>query len=808
MHPFLSLIQTRRVIFDGSMGATLQGMGLPGGTKPMLWNREHPEVIQAIHRGYLDAGADVVLSNTFGFDPQELPDWEPLLRAGVRLAREAVAQAGHGFAALDLTSLGKLLKPWGERAFEDAVRWYEQLAAAGIDAGCDLIVLETMTCLREIKAAVLGINQANRNNGGNAPLPLVVSMSFDETGRLLTGADIEGAAAMLAAMDGVDVLGLNCHSRPSALLDNVKRLAACAQGKPVLFMPNAGIPELVQGRTVFHTDPEAFAAEMAQAVRLGAHLVGGCCGTTDQHICALVRAAAEIPYAPPAPRAKNGLETCVVSGHSQTVVIGKTPVVIGERLNPTGKPALKQALRDRNMEYVKLEAVRQTEAGAEILDVNVGLPDLDEPEMLRAVAEAVQTVLPVPLQLDSASPAALEAGLRAAIGKPIVNSVSGKQSVMDAVFPLAKKYGAALVALCLDENGIPDTVQGRLDIAKRILKEAQRYGIPPSDLLFDALTMAAAADPAAPSVTLETVRRLHDELQVKTVLGVSNVSFGLPNRSLITAAFLSMAFNRGLSAAIMNPLDAQVMAACHAARAVLGFDEGFSIFIGKYSEVTLQAVPAQAQAAQSRPEGGSLGDTIVAGLEAQASAAAAALLDGGLQPMALIETHVIPTLTEVGKRYESGKIFLPQLMQSAAAAKRAIAEATARMPAAKPRPEKTVVLLTVEGDVHDIGKNIVATMLQSYGFHVLDLGKNVPPAEAVAALQSSGAKLLGLSALMTTTVPAMRDTIALTRQTLGGAVQIMVGGAVLTPALAQEIGADFYAADAMAAVRVAKEALG
>jgi len=388
--------------------------------------------------------------------------------------------------------------------------------------------------------------------------------------------------------------------------------------------------------------------------------------------------------------------------------------------------------------------------------------------------------------------------------------VSGKQSVMDAVFPLARKYGAALVALCLDENGIPDTVQGRIDIANRILREAERYGIRRSELLFDALTMAAAADPMAPSVTLETVRRLHDELQVKTVLGVSNVSFGLPGRSMITASFLGMALNRGLSAAIINPLDAQVMTAYHAARAVLGHDEGFSAFIGKYSAVTLQVASAQPQAekAAGRPEGKSLTDTIVAGLEAHAAAAAVSLLDGGVEPLKLIETHVIPALTEVGNRYESGKIFLPQLMQSAAAAKRAIAEATARMPAAAPQPEKTVVMATVEGDVHDIGKNIVATMLQSYGFHVLDLGKNVPPADAVAALQASGAKLLGLSALMTTTVPSMRDTIALVRQTFGSAVQIMVGGAVLTPGLAKEIGADFYAADAMASVRIAKDVLG
>ncbi len=812
MHPLMKLIASRRVVFDGSMGATLQAMGLPDGMQPALWNLEQPDRVKAVHRGYLDAGADVVLSNTFGFNPDEFPQWETLVREGVRLAREAVREAGHGFAALDLTSLGTLLAPWGGREFEDAVDWYEKLAAAGIGAGCDLIMLETMTCLREIKAAILGIREAKQKSekGGDAPLPLVVSMAFDLSGRLLTGSDIEGAAAMLTAMEGVDILGLNCHREPRPLLPNLKRLAACAKGKPVLFKPNAGIPELIDGRTVFHTDPEEFAVDMREAVACGAHIVGGCCGTTDAHIAALVRAVNPVPYAPPAEQADGGLAPCVVSGHSQTVTVGPHPVLIGERLNPTGKPAMKKALRDGDMDFIKQEANRQIEAGADILDVNVGLPELDEAAALKAVTEAVQTVLPAPLQLDSASPEALEAALRVYVGKPVVNSVSGKKSVMDAVFPLATKYGAALVALCLDEDGIPETADGRIEIARRIIAGAERYGVRKSDLLFDALTMAAAADPAAPSVTLETVRRLREELQVKTVLGVSNVSFGLPSRSMITAAFLTMALGRGLSAAIINPLDHQVLSAYYAARAALGHDEGFSQFIGKYASVTLEAVDTgrePARAGQGQPESMNLTDTIVAGMENPAAAAASALIAGGVEPLSMIEDYVIPALTEVGSRYESGKIFLPQLMQSAAAAKRAIAVATAHMPAAEPRPEKTIVLATVEGDVHDIGKNIVATMLQSYGYHVADLGKNVLPAEVADALRASGAKLLGLSALMTTTVPAMRQTIALVRREFADAVTVMVGGAVLTPTLAREIGADYYAADAMASVRVAKEVL-
>ncbi|MFH1880172.1 MAG: dihydropteroate synthase, partial [Bacillota bacterium] len=573
---------------------------------------------------------------------------------------------------------------------------------------------------------------------------------------------------------------------------------------------NAGIPELIQGRTVFQTNPDAFAQDMLSAVALGAHAVGGCCGTTDAHIRALVKAAALLPYAPPAAGKKDGLSPCAVSGHSRTVVIGAKPVIIGERLNPTGKPPMKQALREGNMDFIKQEAAAQMSAGADILDVNVGLPELDEAAMLKTVTEAVQTVIAAPLQLDTASPAALKSALRAYIGKPVINSVSGKQAVMDAVFPLAKQYGAALVALCLDENGIPGTADGRIAVAEKIIKEAEKYGVEKSDLLFDALTMAAAADPAAPAVTLETVKRLHGELRVKTVLGVSNVSFGLPNRSLITAAFASMALQNGLSAAILNPLDPQVLASFHAARATLGHDEGFAEFIEKYAAVTMQTVnhPSAAGDGGRGGETNSLRDTVIAGLETPAAAAASALIAGGVQPLTVIEDYVIPALTEVGVRYESGMIFLPQLMQSAAAAKSAIAEATAHMPPAQPRADRTIVLATVYGDVHDIGKNIVATMLQSYGFHIVDLGRDVPPEAVLAALRQTGAKLLGLSALMTTTVPSMRDTIALVRRELPAPVTIMVGGAVLTPALAQEIGADFYAADAMASVRIAKEVLG
>ena len=865
MHPFISLFSERLVYFDGGFGTTLQAMGLKPGEQPEQWNLTHPDSIRSVYLGYLNAGSDMVAANTFGANALHFPDnWETILRAGVRLAREAVTEAGHGYVALDAGSVGKLLKPLGELAFEDAVTLYRNMALAAIDAGCDLLLAETMTDLREIKAAVLGYREALAQAG--AALPVMVSMSFDINGRLLTGADIEGTAALLTGMEGVDALGLNCGREPRALLPNLQRLLACANGKPVFFMPNASIPTLVNGKTVFATQPEEFANDMLEAARMGARGLGGCCGTNTAHIAALVAATRGLTPVPrPAPET-DGLAPTPVSGRSVTLQLGERPVCIGERLNPTGKKRMKQALRDGEMDYLLGEANAQLEAGADALDVNVGLPELDEPTLLPQVVEAVQEVAGVPLQLDTADTRALENALRAYVGKPIVNSVNGKQHVMDTVFPLVRRYGGALVCLTLDEDGIPPTVEGRLAIARRIAAEAERYGIARRDLLFDALTMTVATDPEAARVTLETVRRLHDELRVKTVLGVSNVSFGLPRRSVITSAFLAMAIERGLSAAIINPLDDRVREAFEGASATLGFDPGFAVYLAHYAgdeaapaprsaavgaetEAAREAVrlageairraeaalkletagagcacaacanavsmaqpgaQTEAHAAQpqsAKPDGqDALFHAIVRGLVKAAVDETNRLLDQGAAPLSVIENGVIPSLSEVGARYERGEFFLPQLMQSANAAKQAIGAATARMPDAKPSASRTVLLATVHGDVHDIGKNIVATLLSSYGFGVLDLGRDVAPEAVVAAAKESGVRLVGLSALMTTTVPAMRETILALRKDVPD-VRIMVGGAVLTAGLAQELGADGYAPDAMGAVRYASEVL-
>ncbi len=862
MHPFLTLLQQRIVYFDGAMGTRLQARGLTGGEPPENWNLTHPDEVKAVYVSYLKSGTDMVTANTFGANPLHFDNWKTLLIAGVRLAREAVAESGRAaYVALDAGSVGRLLKPLGELEFEDAVTIYRDMAQTGIEAGCDLLIAETMTDLREVKAAVLGYREAQQAAG--TALPVLVSLSFDVNGRLLTGADIEGVAALLTGMEGVDALGMNCGREPAALLPNLKRLLACAEGKPVFFMPNASVPTIVNGKTVFATQPEVFAQDMVQAARLGARGLGGCCGTTEAHIAAVVAATKGMPVAANGSSAdpEDGLAPTAISGRSDTVMLGGRTLAIGERLNPTGKKRMKQALRDGDMDYLLGEATAQMEAGADALDVNVGLPDIDEPAMLAQVTEAVQGVTGAPLQLDTADPAALERALRVYVGKPIINSVNGKRAVLDAVFPLVRRYGGALVCLLLDENGIPETAEGRIAIARRILAEAEKYGVPKKDLLFDALTMTVATDPNAARTTLETVRRLHDELRVKTVLGVSNVSFGLPNRGLLTAGFLAMAMERGLSAAIVNPLDESVRAAYDAACAVLGYDEGFAGYLARYSVTAQKSAPeapapetaaareavrlageairraeaalklpqtavpvgtgacacaacAAAAAPQEPPapvavpaaDGEALTHAILCGLAKAAEDAARARMDAGETPLHVVENGVIPALTEVGARYEHGEFFLPQLMQSANAAKRAIAAATERMPDSKPSAGRTVLLATVHGDVHDIGKNIVATLLNSYGFGVIDLGRDVPPEKVVAAAKEAGVKLVGLSALMTTTVPAMRETIVQLRRELPD-VKIMVGGAVLTAELARDLGADSYSGDAMDSVRYAAETL-
>lgn len=795
----------RLLYFDGGMGTLLQGMGLSGGERPETWNLSHPDRILDVHRRYLEAGCNIVTTNTFGATAAHLgADAASCMRAGVRIAREAVSRAGRGYVAADMGPSGRLLAPYGDLLFENAIRLFQDGFAAAIEEGPDLLLIETMTDLTEVKACVLGAKQALKAAGRQ--LPLFVSLTFDERGRLLTGADIPGTVAMLEGM-GVTAIGLNCGHEPSALMDNVRTLAACT-ALPFFVQPNASLPVVIDGKTVFPTSPEDFARDMLPMVRLGAWALGGCCGTTPEHIARLVSATRDCPIV-----SRETLPRCVISGRTTSLSLDDGPIIIGERLNPTGKKRLKQALREGDMDAVMREAIAQTEAGAHALDVNVGLPEIDEPACLTRVVQAVQSVCDVPLQLDTADPRALEAAMRVYIGRPLVNSVSGKQAVMDAVFPLVREYGGALVALTLDEKGIPDTVEGRVDIAQRIVREAARYGIRSTDLLFDALTLTVATDTSGPSLTLQTLRELHRR-GYRTVLGVSNVSFGLPNRPALTAAFLSMALEAGLDAAILNPLDSAVSGAFWASRALIGCSRGLEEYLQAMQRLPApapaSAAPARvsAPAGKAEPEGGdALYRAIRDGLAGDAKLAAQALLDGGSEPLSLIEGSVMPALTEVGVRYERGELFLPQLLQSAGAAQAAFEPIRARLPAQASEGAGCVVLATVQGDVHDIGKNIVKVLLLNYGFAVTDLGKDVPPARVLEAVRDTGARLVGLSALMTTTVPAMRETIALLKKEAPG-VTVVVGGAVLTQAYADQIGADHYAPDAMATVRVAQRVLG
>lgn len=819
----MALWGQRLVYLDGGMGTLLQQQGLQGGDRPEEWNLSRPQAIRDIHLAYLAAGCDIVTANTFGATQAHLgPQAEACMAAGVQRAREAVAQAGHGFVAVDLGSLGRLLAPYGDLPLEEAIRQFEAATRAGLAAGADLVLIETMTDLLEAKAALLGARQAMEGLG--LQVPLLCSLTFDERGRLLTGADIPGAAATLWGL-GAHALGLNCGNAPKALYQNAQALLAASPG-PVFISPNASLPQVVDGKTTFPTNPEAFAQDMKEMVRLGAWGLGGCCGTTPTHIQALCQATQGMP-----PAQREGQAPCIISGQGTSLALGQQPLMIGERLNPTGKPRMKQALQSQDMDFLLREAVAQGEAGAQVLDVNVGLPGLDEAALLTQAVSAIQTVSDLPLQLDTADPAALESALRVYIGRPLINSVCGKQQVMDQVFPLAARYGGVLVALLLDEEGIPSTVEGRLAIARRIICEGKKYGIPKEDMLFDALTMTVSTDEQAATLTLETIARLTQDLGVRTVLGVSNVSFGLPQRPLLTAAFTTLALGAGLTAAILNPMDSTIRALWKAAAAITGRDPGFESYLAAFGQgegllclapeakgqaAALGKTPAQGPSASGTgnapapsnpdaPEGPQAiaGQAIRRGLAGDAALQVKALLDSGTDPLQVIDQVVMPALGDVGEGYEAGRLFLPQLLKSAQAAQAAFEEIRARLPQQQDSAGPQVVIATVQGDVHDIGKNIVKVLLQNYGFAVTDLGKDVPPQAVLAAVEETGATIVGLSALMTTTVPAMEQTIRLLAEK-APQVRVMVGGAVLTQDYADQIGAHGYGKDAMASVRLAQ----
>lgn len=783
---------------DGGMGTLLQAQGLCPGELPERWNITHPEVIRSIHREYFNAGSNVVNTNTFGanclkFSAEELED---IVKAAIANARVALAESSGEqpkWVALNIGPTGRMLKPYGDLDFEDAISVFAETVKLGVKYGADLIMIETMNDSYETKAALLAVKE-------NSDLPVFVSNAYGEDGKLMTGADPAAMVAMLEGM-GADAVGVNCSLGPKALVRVVEEYLRCAS-VPVLLKPNAGLPKAVNGKTVYDVLTDEFAEDVASLIRCGVRIAGGCCGTTPEYISSTVNASADIV---PVTIEKKNI-TCV-SSYTHAVVFGESPVLIGERINPTGKKRFKEALKAHDIDYILKEGIAQQEKGVHILDVNVGLPDIDEVQMLKEAICELQAIINLPLQIDTSDPVAMEVALRRYNGKAMVNSVNGKQESMDAVFPLVKKYGGLIVALTLDENGIPDKAEDRLAIARRILAQAEKYGIEKKDIIFDPLAMTISADSHAAKETMRAVGLINSVLGCHTSLGVSNVSFGLPGRDMVNGTFFALALGQGLSAAIMNPYSQEMMKTYYTYRALAGIDDncaGFIEFANTVPPVVDQATPAKNDAAPSNDEFGSeLQRAIVKGLKEQTAGLTERLI-ATIAPLQIVQEEIIPALNIVGVGFENKTVYLPQLLMSAEAAKSAFEVIKSKMSGEKATDKCAFVIATVKGDIHDIGKNIVKLILENYGFPVTDLGRDVTPEVIVKATIRLHAPIVGLSALMTTTVPAMEETIKqLHRQAPW--CKIVVGGAVLNQEYADAIGADKYAKDAMEAVRYAEE---
>lgn len=784
-------IKNNIVYLDGGMGTLLQKNGLQPGELPERWNISHPEVIKEIHKSYYDSGSNIVNTNTFGanslkFDADELSEIIYHAVKNADEARKASSGKQEKFIALDVGPTGKLLKPLGDLDFEDAVKAFAEVISLGVKYGVDLITIETMNDSYETKAAVLAAKE-------NSDLPIIVTNAYGENGRLMTGADPAVMAAMLEGM-GVDAIGANCSLGPKQLMGVMDELLKYCS-VPVAFKPNAGLPKSDGKVTYYDVDAEEFAQDIKLAVANGVRIVGGCCGTTPEYIkkvCELTRDMR--------PKEIEKKTYSVCTSYNKAVFFGEKPILIGERINPTGKKRFKQALLENDIGYILQEAVNQQAKGVHVLDVNVGLPGIDEAQMLTNSVCELQCVTDLPLQIDSSDPVAMESALRRYNGKAMINSVNGKEENLNAIFPLVKKYGGFVVALTLDEKGIPSTVDGRMKIARKILLTAALYGINKKDIIFDPLAMTVSADKMSAITTLKTVKKITEQLGCNTSLGVSNVSFGLPSRDLVNAAFFTTAMENGLSAAIMNPYSERMMEAYYSFNVVKGLDENCMDFINFASQQEVQPTAKQESSL-------TLKEAIEKGLKEKASKITTAML-GNSAPLDIVNAHVIPALDNVGKRFEEKKLFLPQLLMSAEAAKASFEVIKATMSADGSSVKKgSIVIATVHGDIHDIGKNIVKLLLENYGYNVIDLGKNVPPETVLRAVTDNHAPLVGLSALMTTTVPAMEETVKLIKENAPWC-KTVVGGAVLTQDYADKIGADKYAADAMETVRYAESVIG
>lgn len=770
------------LFFDGAMGTMLQKNGLKTGDLPENMNITNPEVLLKIHKEYLAAGCNVITTNTFGANSLKFDNVSEIITAGVSLAKKSAEDYDRDtFVALDIGPLGRLLEPCGDLPFEQAYELFKEQVVAGEKAGADFVLIETMGDLYEIKTAVLATKE-------NTNLPVLVSMIFDEKGILLTGADIKTAVVTLEGL-GVDGFGMNCGLGPDQMLELLKEMREYSS-TPIFIQPNAGLPVSINGKTTYNVTPEEFAEKQLLILKNGACALGGCCGTTPEHIKAMIdlcknEEITEIEK-------KN---YTAVSSYSKTVFFDEIPVIIGERINPTGKKLLKEALRNNDMDYIYREGVAQADAGAHILDVNVGLPEIDEPTMMVNAVKGLQSILDTPLQIDTSDTVAMEKALRIYNGKSMVNSVNGKEESMNSVFPLVKKYGGVVVCLTLDEKGIPETVEGRMAIAEKIINKAGEYGIEKNDLVFDPLCMTVSTNKENAKITLECVRRLKNDLGVHTVLGVSNVSFGLPNRELLNSSFFTLAMNNGLSAGIINPKSEMMMNAYYSYNALMGFDENFENYISKATDTKTEV----------KSDSVDLKTAVIKGLKEQAKQETEKELKTKT-PLEIIDGILIPALDKVGKDFEDNKVFLPGLLMSAETAGISfdIIKNHLQNNGSETAKKGKIVIATVKGDIHDIGKNIVKVLLENYGYDVIDLGKDVIPQTIVDAVIKHKAKLVGLSALMTTTVPSMEETIKLLHEQTDG-VAVMVGGAVLTEEYTRMIGADYYGKDAMSSVRIAEK---
>lgn len=776
------------VVLDGATGSLLQKAGLPVGKRPELWNLENPEALISIHRSYFDAGSNIVCANTFGanivnFDYDLL---ESIIKAAidnVRIAAERSSGIQPKFVSFDLGPIGKLLKPLGDVDFEEAVRIFSVSARLAEKYGADLISIETMNDGYETKAAVLAVKES-------CSLPLFVSNAYNEDDNLFTGASPEAMVAMLEGL-GADAIGLNCSFGPEKLMNVLKRMLSVSS-VPVIFKPNAGMPRVSDGVSHYDVGPEEFSRFCSQAVDLGARLVGGCCGTSPEYISKLNEFISG-----KCPRILKANNSTIVSSGIKSVEFSDKTVLVGERINPTGKKLIKEALKNNDIDFLLNEAIEQDRLGVDILDVNCGLPDICEKDVLPEVVSRIQQVTDLPLQIDTSDPEAMEKSLRIYNGKPVINSVNGKKESLDSVLPLVKKYGGVVVCLTLDENGIPSTAEERLGIAERIIAEAGKYGIARKNLVFDPLALTVSADPSAAKETLKAVRLITEKTGCKTILGISNVSFGLPSRDLINASFLTLAMNEGLGAAIINPKSMQMMNSYYSYNALNCLDDNFENYISK-------CVDSSFNVSFSAADDSSLETAIVQGRKEKAAELTRHLLET-IKPLDIISEFIIPGLNKIGEDFENKRAFLPQLLMSAEAAKNSFDVIKSSASANSVSESKgKIILATVKGDVHDIGKNIVKLLLENYGYDVIDLGKDVDPETVLNTALDNNVKLVGLSALMTTTVPSMKDTIELLHSKCHDC-RIIVGGAVLNEEYAKQINADYYAKDAMDTVKFAEK---